>query len=160
DIIFHMAAQPLVRESYRNPLLTYETNVMGTVNLLEAVRHHVTRRENQLKVVINITTDKCYMNYEWPWGYRETDPLGGADPYSSSKACSELITSAYRRSFFNPENYDSHGVSISSARAGNVIGGGDWAKERLIPDCIESLLKGNVIKIRNPKATRPWQHVL
>lgn len=157
DIIFHMAAQPLVRESYQNPVFTYETNVMGTIHLFEAIRSI----ERKKKIaVINITTDKCYENREWPWGYREHDPMGGFDPYSNSKACSELITASYRQSFFNQDTFSEHGVSLASARAGNVIGGGDWATDRLIPDSIRSLLKGEKIKVRNPHSIRPWQHVL
>jgi CDP-glucose 4,6-dehydratase len=155
DIVIHMAAQPLVRESYDNPVETYSVNVMGTVHLLEAVRYC-----NNVRAVINVATDKCYENKEWLWGYRETEPLGGYDPYSSSKACSELVTAAYQQSFFNPNNYDQHGTAIASARAGNVIGGGDWAKDRLIPDCMNSLIAGEEIVIRNPHAIRPWQHVL
>jgi CDP-glucose 4,6-dehydratase len=155
EIVIHMAAQPLVRDSYRNPAETYAINVMGTVNLLEAVRHC-----KGIKAVVNVTTDKCYENREWVWGYRENEPLGGHDPYSSSKACSELVTSAYRSSFFNMKNYPAHGVAVASARAGNVIGGGDWAVDRLIPDCVRALLKGERIAIRNPSAIRPWQHVL
>lgn len=151
DVVIHMAAQPLVRESYRNPIDTYSINVMGTVNLLEAVRHCPT-----VKAVLNVTTDKCYDNQEWVWGYRETEPLGGYDPYSSSKACSELVTSSYRNSFFGNDNV----VAIATARAGNVIGGGDWAQDRLVPDCIRSLLENQTITIRNPKSIRPWQHVL
>lgn len=155
EIIIHMAAQPLVRESYLNPTETYMTNVMGTVNLLNSIRNC-----NSVRVVINVTTDKCYENKEWFWGYRETEPLGGYDPYSSSKACSEIVTSAFRNSFFNIKDYDTHRVAVASARAGNVIGGGDWADDRLIPDCIRSLLENKEIHIRNPNATRPWQHVL
>lgn len=159
DIIFHLAAQPLVRSSYENPIATYETNVIGTLNVFEAVRT-ILNKNNKRKALINVTSDKCYENKEWIWGYRETEAMGGHDPYSNSKACSELITSSYRNSFFNPQTYESHGVSLASARAGNVIGGGDWAKDRLIPDCIRSLLKGEKIHIRNPMAIRPWQHVL
>lgn len=155
EIIIHMAAQPLVRDSYRNPVDTYAINVMGTVNILEAVRHC-----QGVKAVVNVTTDKCYENKEWIWGYRENEPLGGYDPYSNSKACSELITASYRNSFFNPEDYAKHGVAIASARAGNVIGGGDWAADRLIPDCIHALIHKETVIIRNPKAIRPWQHVL
>lgn len=155
EIVIHMAAQPLVRESYKDPAQTYAVNIIGTVNLLEAVR-----KCSSVKTVINVTTDKCYENKEWFWGYRENDPLGGYDPYSCSKACSELVTLSYRNSFFNPADYHIHGVGIASARAGNVIGGGDWAKDRLIPDCIRSLLKGEKITARNPGAVRPWQHVL
>ncbi|AUS95092.1 CDP-glucose 4,6-dehydratase [Clostridium thermosuccinogenes] len=155
EIVIHMAAQPIVRESYKNPVGTYEINVMGTVNLLEAVR-----MSPGVKAVINVTTDKCYENKEWVWGYRELDQLGGYDPYSNSKACSELITESYRSSFFNPNEYDTHGVAIATARAGNVIGGGDWATDRLIPDCIKALLSNNEILVRNPNSVRPWQHVL
>jgi CDP-glucose 4,6-dehydratase len=155
EIVIHMAAQPLVRDSYQSPIETYSTNVMGTVHLFEAVR-----KCSGVKAVVNVTTDKCYENREWPWGYRESEPLGGYDPYSNSKACSELITSSYRNSFFNPADYSNHGVAIASARSGNVIGGGDWATDRLVPDCIRSLLKGRSILIRNPQAIRPWQHVL
>jgi CDP-glucose 4,6-dehydratase len=155
EIVFHMAAQPLVRYSYEEPVETYSVNVMGTVNLLEAVR-----KVGNVKVVVNVTTDKCYENKEWHWGYREVDPLGGYDPYSNSKACSELVTASYRDSFFNKMSYTDHGVALASARAGNVIGGGDWAKDRLIPDCINSLMENKNILIRNPSAIRPWQHVL
>ncbi len=156
EIIFHMAAQALVRKSYTNPLETYETNVMGTVNLLEAVRHC-----DSVRTVINITTDKCYENKEWVYGYREIDALGGYDPYSSSKAASELITASYRNSYFNPQDYGTkHHVALASVRAGNVIGGGDWSADRLIPDCIKSLRANQEINIRNPLSTRPWQHVL
>jgi CDP-glucose 4,6-dehydratase len=155
DIVIHMAAQPLVRDSYKIPVETYSINTMGTVHLFEAIR-----KSRSVRAVVNVTTDKCYENQEWVWGYRENEPLGGFDPYSSSKACSELITSSYRNSFFNPMEYGSHGTAIASARAGNVIGGGDWATDRLIPDCIKSLLNGEKIAIRYPKAIRPWQHVL
>ncbi|WP_441972185.1 CDP-glucose 4,6-dehydratase [Paenibacillus sp. 2KB_20] len=150
EIIIHMAAQPLVRKSYEDPVLTYQTNVMGTVNVMEAARTC-----SSLRVILNVTTDKCYENQEWHWGYRENEPLGGYDPYSSSKACSELITSAYRSSFF-----ESSVVKVATARAGNVIGGGDWAEDRLIPDLMKALANGELIKIRNPEAVRPWQHVL
>ena len=155
EIIIHMAAQPLVRESYRNPVFTYEVNVIGTVNLLEAIRH-----TPGVKAVVNVTTDKCYDNKEWHWGYRENEPLGGYDPYSNSKSCSELVTSAYRNSFFNSKEYQKHGVALASARAGNVIGGGDWAEDRLIPDFIRAISQGSRVKIRFPYAIRPWQHVL
>lgn len=155
EIVFHMAAQSLVRPSYSNPLETYATNVMGTVNLLEAVR-----RNPSAKVVVNITSDKCYDNKEWVWGYREEEPMGGHDPYSNSKGCSELVTSAFRNSFFHPSEYSRHGVAMASARAGNVIGGGDWAKDRLIPDIVRALEKQEKAVIRNPQAIRPWQHVL
>ena len=155
EIVIHMAAQALVRESYAKPVDTYATNVMGTVHVLEAVKDC-----NSVRAVINVTTDKCYKNKQWIWSYRENEPLGGFDPYSTSKACSELVTSAYRDSFFNPENYKNHGVALASARAGNVIGGGDWAKDRLIPDCVRAVMNGEKILIRNPKSVRPWQHVL
>lgn len=155
EIVIHMAAQPLVRDSYRIPVETYETNVMGTVHLFEGVRGCP-----DVRGVVNITTDKCYENREWPWGYRENEALGGYDPYSSSKACSELVTAAYRSSFFNPDRFGAHGVAVASVRAGNVIGGGDWANDRLVPDCIRSLLRGETIRIRSPRAVRPWQHVL
>jgi len=155
EIIIHMAAQPLVRESYRNPRETYEINVMGTVNLFEAARE-----VSSVKAILNITTDKCYENKEWHWGYRENEPMGGYDPYSSSKGCSELVTSSFRSSFFNPANYKNHGVALASARAGNVIGGGDWSEDRLIPDFIRAIILGEKVKIRNPESIRPWQHVL
>lgn len=150
DILIHMAAQSLVRPSYDSPIETYETNVIGTVKVLEAVRSCA-----NLKVVINVTTDKCYENDGRIQGYKEDDPMGGYDPYSSSKGCAELVTSAYRRSFLQSQN-----IELSSVRAGNVIGGGDWADDRLIPDILRSLEKGEPIVIRNPKAIRPWQHVL
>jgi CDP-glucose 4,6-dehydratase len=150
EIVFHLAAQPLVRFSYKEPKLTYETNIMGTINLYEALR-----QVDSVKAIVTITSDKCYENKEWYHGYRECDPMGGYDPYSSSKGCVELITAAYRNSFFNGA-----GVGLASVRAGNVIGGGDWAEDRLIPDCVRSLAKGKPIEIRNPKAIRPWQHVL
>ena len=155
EIVIHMAAQPLVRESYRIPIETYAVNVMGTVHLLEACRH-----TKSVKAIVNITTDKCYENREWHWGYRENEPMGGYDPYSNSKGCSELVTSSFRSSFFNPKEYQKHGVALASARAGNVIGGGDWADDRLIPDFIRAISKGEVVKIRSPYAIRPWQHVL
>ncbi len=151
EIVIHMAAQPLVRFSYINPIETYSTNVMGTVNLLEACR-----KVETIKAVINVTTDKCYKNKEWCWGYREDEEMGGHDPYSNSKGCSELVTSAYRDSFFK----DSESISLASARAGNVIGGGDWAEDRLLPDIFRSISKKEKLIVRNPKATRPWQHVL
>lgn len=155
DIIIHMAAQPLVRESYKNPRETYEINVMGTVNLLDAIR-----QIKSVKAVLNVTTDKCYENKEWHWGYRENEPMGGYDPYSNSKGCSELVTSSFRNSYFNPKDHLSHGVGLASARAGNVIGGGDWADDRLIPDFIRAIVRGEKLKIRSPFAIRPWQHVL
>lgn len=155
EIVIHMAAQPIVRDSYKNPVETYAVNVMGTVHLLEAVRHCP-----GIKAVVNVTTDKCYENREWVWGYRENEPMGGFDPYSNSKACSELVTASYRDSFFNRREFSYHGVALASARAGNVIGGGDWGKDRLVPDCIRALLKGEKIAIRSPMAVRPWQHVL
>ncbi|MGG1664107.1 CDP-glucose 4,6-dehydratase [Brevibacillus sp. NRS-1366] len=159
DIVIHMAAQSLVRSSYDITGETYEINVMGTVYLLEAVRM-AAQKGIPIKAVINVTTDKCYENKEWAWGYREQDALGGYDPYSNSKACSELVTMSYRHSFFNPAEYGTHGVALASARAGNVIGGGDWATDRLIPDFIRALFEGTKLKIRNPGAVRPWQHVL
>ncbi|MFA7402720.1 MAG: CDP-glucose 4,6-dehydratase [Pelobacteraceae bacterium] len=155
DMVIHMAAQPLVRDSYKIPVETYATNVMGTVHLLEAVRSCP-----GVKAVINVTTDKCYENREWVWGYRENEPMGGHDPYSNSKGCSELVTAAFRSSYFNPSDYSNHGVALASARAGNVIGGGDWAPDRLIPDIIRAILAEEPVLIRNPTATRPWQHVL
>ncbi|MHB8544770.1 MAG: CDP-glucose 4,6-dehydratase [Leptospirales bacterium] len=155
EIIFHLAAQPLVRHSYTDPVETYSTNVMGTVNLLESVR-----RTGAARVIINITSDKCYENRGWVWGYRENEPMGGYDPYSSSKGCSELVTSAYRNSFFNLSAYEQHGVAIASARAGNVIGGGDWSPDRLIPDIVRAFSQDRPIVIRSPNSTRPWQHVL
>jgi len=155
EIVIHMAAQPLVHYSYVNPVETYATNVMGTVHLLEAVRN-----TSDVKAVVNVTSDKCYENKEWPWGYRENDPMGGYDPYSNSKGCAELVTAAYRSSYFNPERYAEHGVAIASARAGNVIGGGDWALDRLIPDMLRAIGCGEAVLIRNPDAIRPWQHVL
>ncbi|MBC7916900.1 MAG: CDP-glucose 4,6-dehydratase [Rhodoferax sp.] len=155
EIVFHLAAQPLVRASYDDPVATYATNVMGTVHLLEAVR-----QAGGVKAVVNVTTDKCYENREWNWGYRESDALGGYDPYSNSKGASELVTAAYRNSFFNPAQYTSHGVALATARAGNVIGGGDWAVDRLVPDMLDALQSGTPARIRNPHAIRPWQHVL
>jgi len=151
DILIHMAAQPLVRLSYQEPVDTYTTNVIGTVNVLEAARGCP-----NLKAIVSVTTDKCYENNEWDWGYRENEPMGGHDPYSSSKGCAELVTSAYRRSFFNSEDT----ASLASARAGNVIGGGDWADDRLIPDILKAFEKSESVVIRNPISTRPWQHVL
>ncbi|MCD7899163.1 MAG: CDP-glucose 4,6-dehydratase [Bacteroides sp.] len=155
DIVFHLAAQPLVRLSYDIPVETYQTNVMGTINVLEAIR-----TTDSVKVGVMITTDKCYENKEQIWGYRENEPMGGYDPYSSSKGAAEIAISSWRRSYFNPQNYNTHGKSIASARAGNVIGGGDWALDRIIPDCIRALEKSEPIDIRNPKSIRPWQHVL
>lgn len=155
EIIFHMAAQPLVRYSYENPLETYKTNIIGTANLLESVKNL-----KGIKAVINITTDKCYDNNDDNKAYSEKDRMGGSDPYSSSKACSELVTNAYRKSFFATNNYDEHGVALASARAGNVIGGGDWSDDRIIPDIIRSVEQKIDLDIRNPNATRPWQHVL
>lgn len=155
EIVIHMAAQPLVRYSYDYPVETYATNVMGTVHLLEAVR-----QVSGVKAVVNVTTDKCYENKEWVWGYRENEPMGGYDPYSSSKACSELVSAAYRSSYFNADTYAKHGVAVATARAGNVIGGGDWAQNRLIPDLISAFEADRPAVIRNPHATRPWQHVL
>lgn len=155
EFVFHMAAQPLVRLSYEHPIETYETNVMGTINVLEAIR-----RCEESKVGIFLTTDKCYENKEQIWGYKETDPLGGHDPYSSSKGAAEIAICSWRRSFFHPDEFERHGKAISSVRAGNVIGGGDWAKDRIIPDCIRALEKSMPIEIRNPNSIRPWEHVL
>ncbi|RYE79124.1 MAG: CDP-glucose 4,6-dehydratase, partial [Oxalobacteraceae bacterium] len=150
DIVIHMAAQPLVRLSYSEPVATYATNVMGTVHVLEAAR-----AMNSVRAIVNVTTDKCYENKEWAWGYREDEPMGGHDPYSNSKGCSELVTSAYRRSFFEAGTQ-----ALASARAGNVIGGGDWAADRLIPDILRAFQEGRPVVIRNPHSIRPWQHVL
>lgn len=150
DILIHLAAQPLVRLSYKEPIETYETNVMGTVKVLEAAKGC-----KNLKAIINVTTDKCYENKEWVWGYREDEPMGGYDPYSSSKGCAELVTSAYRRSFMQEL-----GIGLATARAGNVIGGGDWAEDRLIPDILKAFENNQPVVIRNPASTRPWQHVL
>jgi len=155
DIVIHMAAQPLVRDSYKIPVETYAINVMGTVHLLEAVRSCPS-----VRAVVNVTTDKVYENREWLWGYRENEPMGGYDPYSNSKGCSELVTAAYRSSYFNPRDFDRHGVAVATARAGNVIGGGDWANDRLIPDIIRAIIAGAPVRVRNPHAIRPWQHVL
>jgi CDP-glucose 4,6-dehydratase len=150
EIVIHMAAQPLVRYSYQNPIETYATNVMGAVHLFEALR-----KKGGAKAVVNVTSDKCYENKEWVWGYREEEPMGGFDPYSNSKGCAELVTSAYRRSFFQEK-----GIGLASARAGNVVGGGDWAQDRLIPDILKSFQDRKPVVIRSPDATRPWQHVL
>lgn len=151
DILIHMAAQPLVRLSYKEPIETYTTNVIGTANVLESARSC-----SNLKAIVSVTTDKCYENKEWAWGYRENEPMGGHDPYSSSKGCAELVTAAYRSSFFNTNET----ASLASARAGNVIGGGDWANDRLIPDILKAFEKSQPVIVRNPLATRPWQHVL
>jgi CDP-glucose 4,6-dehydratase len=152
EIIFHLAAQPLVRQSYLDPVETYTTNVLGLVHLLEAVR-----ASDSARALVNVTSDKCYDNREWLWGYREDEPLGGHDPYSSSKACAELVTAAYRNSFFNRRDRP---VFVATARAGNVIGGGDWARDRLLPDILNALVAGTPVRIRHPDAIRPWQHVL
>lgn len=150
EIILHMAAQPLVRLSYQQPVETYATNVMGTVHVLEAARH-----AGSVKAIVNVTTDKCYENREWAWGYREDEPMGGHDPYSNSKGCAELVSAAYRKSFLSKD-----GIAIATARAGNVIGGGDWAVDRLVPDVLRALQQTQPVLIRNPHAIRPWQHVL
>ena len=159
EIVIHMAAQPIVRESYRNPVYTYEVNVMGTVNILECVRTHPGVRS-----FVNVTTDKVYLNREWEWGYRENEELNGYDPYSNSKSCSELVTSSYRNSFMNPSDFEEGKIvkpaAVSTARAGNVIGGGDFAADRIIPDCVRTVLTGQEIIVRNPYSTRPYQHVL
>lgn len=152
DVVLHLAAQSLVRPSYDDPVGTYATNVMGTVNVLEAVR-----RTPGVRVVVNVTSDKCYENREWPWGYRENEAMGGHDPYSSSKGCAELVAAAYRRSFFE---VGEHAVALASARAGNVIGGGDWAVDRLVPDVLKAFGEGRPVQLRSPTAVRPWQHVL
>lgn len=155
DIIIHMAALTIVRESYENPIETFQTNIIGTANILE-----VARRLKNIRAVLCITSDKCYENKEWHWKYREVDPMGGWDPYSASKGGAELIVSSYRRSFFPREKYSSHGVAIATARAGNVIGGGDWSRDRLIPDCVRAFSNQEEVIIRNPDAIRPWQYIL
>jgi CDP-glucose 4,6-dehydratase len=155
EIVIHMAAQPLVRYSYANPVETYATNVMGTVHILDCIRSL-----ESVRATIVVTTDKCYENKEWVWGYRENEPMGGYDPYSNSKGCAELVTSAFRQSFFSDQNYLTHRHALASARAGNVIGGGDWSVDRLIPDALRAFESGAHLVIRNPLATRPWQHVL
>lgn len=155
EIVIHMAAQSLVRHSYANPIETYATNVMGTVHLLEAAR-----QVGSVRAIVNVTSDKCYENREWVWGYRENEPMGGYDPYSNSKGCAELVTAAYRNSYFNSEKFAEHGVAVASVRAGNVIGGGDCAEDRLIPDIMRAIVQGTPVHIRNPDAIRPWQYVL
>jgi len=154
EIVFHLAAQPIVRESYDDPKTTFDTNIGGTVNVLETIRHCPS-----VKAVIVVTSDKCYENKEWVWGYRENDPMGGHDPYSASKGATEIVCAAYQRSYFDEDGRGPH-LGFATARAGNVIGGGDWAKDRIIPDCVRALSKGEPIILRNPNATRPWQHVL
>lgn len=156
DIVFHLAAQPLVLKSYNNPYDTFDTNVMGTIRVFEACR-----ATDSVTAILNITSDKCYENKEWVWGYRENDPMGGYDPYSASKGCSELVTASYRNSYFNLSDYKKkHGILLASCRAGNVIGGGDWSEDRLVPDIIKAASSGKKVFIRNPHAIRPWQHVL
>ncbi|ADQ18132.1 CDP-glucose 4,6-dehydratase [Leadbetterella byssophila DSM 17132] len=155
EIVFHLAAQPLVRLSYENPIETYEVNVMGTINILEAIKY-----TESVKVGVMITTDKCYENKEQIWGYREDEAMGGYDPYSSSKGAAEIAIASWRRSFFNPKSFNVHGKTIASVRAGNVIGGGDWSKDRIIPDCIRAIELEKPIEVRSPRAIRPWQHVL
>jgi CDP-glucose 4,6-dehydratase len=156
DIVFHMAAQSLVWKSYQNPVETFETNVIGTVNVFEACR-----KIDHVRAIVNITSDKCYENQEWIWGYRENDPVGGHDPYSASKGCAELVTTSYRKSFFPLEEYQkSHQILVASARAGNVMGGGDWGYNRLVPDIMRATSQNERVQIRSPQATRPWQHVL
>ena len=156
EIVFHLAAQALVRQSYEDPVETFSTNVMGTLNVYEACR-----KTPSVKAIVNVTSDKCYENKEWEWGYRENEPMGGYDPYSASKGCSELLTSSYRNSYFNTKYFDDkHQVLLASGRAGNVIGGGDWSEDRLIPDIVKATAINEAVLIRNPKATRPWQHVL
>ena len=155
EVVIHMAAQALVKKAYKDPIETYTTNVIGTLNILEAVR-----RGTCAKVAIAITSDKCYENREWVWGYRENDRMGGHDPYSSSKGCAELVISAFRDSYLNPADFSDHGVLLASTRAGNVIGGGDWSPDRLVPDVVKSIMNGEPVLIRRPAATRPWQFVL
>ncbi len=155
DIVFHLAAQSLVRLSYDIPTDTYATNIMGTVHLLDACR-----KVKGIKAIVNVTSDKCYENKEWLWGYRENEPMGGYDPYSSSKGCAELVTASFRQSFFDPDKYHEHGVGLASVRAGNVVGGGDWAMDRLVPDVLSAFQRGSPVEIRSPNAIRPWQHVL
>jgi len=155
EIVIHMAAQPLVRYSYIKPLETFSSNVLGTAHVLDAVR-----ATDSVRAVVNVTSDKCYDNREWVWGYRENDPMGGYDPYSASKGCAELVAAAYRNSFFNPADYARHRVAVASVRAGNVIGGGDWALDRLVPDVLRAFESDRPVIIRNPHAIRPWQHVL
>ncbi|WP_045213322.1 CDP-glucose 4,6-dehydratase [Desulfonatronovibrio magnus] len=156
EIVFHLAAQPLVRLSYKQPVETFSSNVMGTIHLFEACR-----KVDTVRAIVNITSDKCYENREWVWGYRESDPMGGHDPYSASKGCAELVTSSWRNSFFHPDQYGrSHQTLLASARAGNVIGGGDWGEDRIITDLVTAASQGRKLIIRNPSATRPWQHVL
>lgn len=155
EVVFHLAAQPLVRASYQDPLGTYATNVMGTANLLESLRS-----ASSVRALVVVTTDKCYQNHEWMWSYRENDRLGGDDPYSSSKACVEILTASYRQSFFSSNCNSKHCVAIATARAGNVIGGGDWSEDRLLPDLVRGFISGAPVPIRNPGSIRPWQHVL
>lgn len=155
EFVFHLAAQPLVSRSYEDPAETYEINLKGTLNLLEGIK-----KSTHVRAAVIITSDKCYENREQLWGYRETDPLGGYDPYSASKGCAEILTASYRSSFMNPADYRKHGKSLATARAGNVIGGGDWCPGRLVPDCIRSLTSGQAAEIRSPGSVRPWQHVL
>lgn len=156
EIVFHLAAQPLVRASYRDPVETWSTNVMGTLNVFEACR-----KTESVRAIVNVTSDKCYENREWDRGYREDDAMGGYDPYSASKGCSELLTASYRNSYFNNADFgEKHETLLASCRAGNVIGGGDWAEDRLVPDIMRAVASGNTVEIRNPHATRPWQHVL
>src|SRR5713101_1216190 len=155
DVVIHMAAQSVVRRGYEDPIETYSSNVMGTVNILEALR-----QAKHPCAVVNVTSDKCYANREWVWGYRENEPMGGCDPYSNSKGCAELVTQAYRESFFPPEALDRHGVALASARAGNAIGGGDWTSDQLMPDLMRAFLAGQPCLIRNPSAFRPWQFVM
>jgi CDP-glucose 4,6-dehydratase len=155
EVVIHMAAQSVVRRGYEDPVETYSSNVMGTVHLFEAIR-----KLGEPCVVVNVTSDKCYENREWIWGYRENEPMGGRDPYSNSKGCAELVTAAYRDSYFSPDCIDRHGVALASARAGNAIGGGDWTKDQLIPDLMRAFLNREACLIRNPSAIRPWQFVL
>jgi CDP-glucose 4,6-dehydratase len=155
EIVFHLAAQSLVRPSYADPIETFRTNVLGTASVLEAIRRHPTA-----KAVVIVTSDKCYENREWLWGYREDEPLGGRDPYSASKACAELVAASLRSSYFHPDDHGRHGIGVATARAGNVIGGGDWATDRLVPDVLDAHCRSEELVIRNPLAVRPWQFVL
>ena len=155
EVVIHLAAQSVVRTSYEEPVRTFATNVLGSIHLMEAVR-----QTGGVRAVVMVTSDKCYRNREWIWGYRETDDLGGNDPYSSSKACAELAAASYRQAYFNTTEYSKHGVALATARAGNVIGGGDWKRDALVPDTVRALLKGEQTELRNPHATRPWQFVL
>jgi CDP-glucose 4,6-dehydratase len=160
DVVIHFAAQSLVLRGMEEPVETFAVNVLGTVSLLEGLRRLVFARPGKRRALLVITSDKCYENHEWPWPYRENDPLGGKDPYSASKACAEHVAASYRATYFPPEQYGEHGMAIATARAGNVIGGGDWARDRLVPDCMRAFLEARPVRLRNPGGIRPWQHVL